>query len=307
MQRGHSLAPQIHGGFSSGFAVAADVVAARDRGLCHGTSVNTAVGREVSRCATHFFGGDEALRIASAEVLSEMLNIEPMRLSMQTIRLASTFIGVDWGLRSWIDIVVTQSVPRIDMLRFFECASYDETPLSMRSSQPMSAALLAPASSEVMSEALAQAVGERSVALAQLPECNRAPRKARRCQKLAQAQVEYGCLFRVGGELVALRGYQVCPLAIVQRTTASALAYVQQRLSLAPSMVALFRRCTRVAVTDSYSAIVAAERHIAAARKSPMGANVHMKCQVHKTSTCHGLTFLSLNRISQVWFGVHWR
>lgn len=110
-------------------------------------------------------------------------------------------------------------------------------------------------------------------------------------QKLVQTQFGFGCLVRVGARLVTFLGEQVCPLAIVERTTGRVFAHLQQSLSMTSDAAGAFRRCTRAAVTDSYSAIVAAERHIAAARKTPADPNVHIKCQVHRCSTAHGLAF----------------
>ena len=204
-------------------------------------------------------------------------------------RMACTFIGMDWGLRACLDMVITSSLPRMALVRFIECACYDETPLRMQASQSLQSALAAP--TDTSSEALTQAVGRAISCLGPESRVTRGSAKSSGVQKLVQTQVEFGCLVRIGSKLVTFIGHQVCPLAIVQRATASVFAHLQQRLSLTSRMALLFRRCTRSAVTDSYSAIVAAERQVAADRRAPMDQVVHMKCQVHKTSTCHGLTF----------------
>ena len=111
--------------------------------------------------------------------------------------------------------------------------------------------------------------------------------KSKGIQKVVQTNIEYGMVVRIGCRLVTLLGLQLCPLAIVERTAASVMAALQQELSGLSRAAAAFRRLTRGAVTESYSALVATEKHVAASRSKPAKANLHIRCQVHKTSTVH--------------------
>ena len=251
------LLPSIQGGFSIGFPIALGLVAAMDQGMS-GHSRSTQVGEEISKCTTHFFGGGDSLRIVSCQTLSELLNVDFRVLPRHMARLACTFIGMDWGLRACLDMVITSSLPRMALVRFIECACYDETPLRMQASQSLQSALAAP--TDTSSEALTQAVGRAISCLGPEARVTQGSAKSSGVQKLVQTQVEFGCLVRIGSKLVTFIGHQVCPLAIVQRTTASVFAHLQQRLSLTSRMALLFRWATRSVVADSYSAIVAAER-----------------------------------------------
>ena len=113
-------------------------------------------------------------------------------------------------------------------------------------------------------------------------------------QKLVQTNIEFGMVIRVRGELVTCLGVQPCPLAVVQSTTGAVLAKVQQSLSMATRSSLLFSRFTRAAVTDSYSAIISAERTIGRERGPKQHAQIHVRCQVHKTATVHTRTFAFL-------------
>ena len=102
-------------------------------------------------------------------------------------------------------------------------------------------------------------------------------------------------VIRIRGQLYTVLGGQPCPLAVVQSTSASVLAQLQQALSLATTDSRFFQRCTRGAVTESAAPLGTAERHIQSSRGHPRSANLHVKCQVHKTSIVHGTKFTFLS------------
>ena len=110
-------------------------------------------------------------------------------------------------------------------------------------------------------------------------------------QSVVQTQIEFGMVVRVGGELFTILGSHPCPLAVVQSTTSACIAQVQQSLSMATRNSLYFKTSTRAAVTDSASSLPAVEQHIARQRRQPPLQSLHIKCQVHKTSTMHGQVF----------------
>ena len=93
-------------------------------------STEDEAGARVERLVRHFGGGDRS-KLADVATLGMLLQSSPDRIRSDLPRAAAAFCTLDSWIRSSVEAQLVSSVPQGALLRFMECASYDETPLRL--------------------------------------------------------------------------------------------------------------------------------------------------------------------------------
>ena len=131
---------RVEHGFSQGWPFAEMLSRVRDLGF-QGTQ-GTPDGQEaaVERLVRHFYDGEQ-LRMSDVEILAAVLRMDRAQVTRDLPRSAAAFIAMDYFLRCKLERQLPERLPRVDLVRFMECASYDETPLRLRVWQDPAAAI----------------------------------------------------------------------------------------------------------------------------------------------------------------------
>ena len=106
--------PQVIGGFAAAWPLSRQLLAARDCGKCADGQKRRS---ELQRVAAHFFN-EERLRIANDAMVAEALRVDRKQLPEMMTQLACTFLGLDSGLRAWLDAGIVAAVPRMQLIHF---------------------------------------------------------------------------------------------------------------------------------------------------------------------------------------------
>lgn len=238
------------------------------------------------------FLGDQALKLASKTVLSDILQVDRKKLDVAIPLLASTLLHSSQGMWDQLQDAAALRLPAHQRLMFLEFSAYDETPLPVQVKAAPSAARslsMAAASQTAAPESLALAtctLETRSKLLDSL-------RSSGATQKVVQTFQELGMLLKIGDRLVGVTFVPVCPLVVLDRCTARALKELQLRMSVVSRAATCFGQACRLVCTDRYSANMTAERSIAEDRDGWL--HLHTTCEVHRTAACYTKSFVLLD------------
>ena len=280
----------------SGFAVlpasVAEIVKHRNDGVA--SNWHQAEESQDVRVASYFLDCDRMLTMASFLGLAAILRCDRRRIPRVLSRSAAALLGMARERRHVLDMSLAMTPPRENLIQFTEVAAYDETPLETRVARHVRAtAALGDAQAMPGASALQDVANEDRVSARQGHDMSPGGAltiSSSTPMKIVQARLRSGMVVRVGDTKVTLAILQPCQLALLERTTAIDFKRVQERLSHASIYSRMFLRCTRVAATDSNSAIGAAEAAISSERWGPQSTHLRILCDVHKTSGVHEKT-----------------
>ena len=236
---------------------------------------------------------DKTFALATLEAVSMMTKVGKWKVPDLTRNCAAA-LGMLAHVR-WrsLETALVSRLPGMALVHVVEAVQYDEPPLPTR-----------------MQETLAQSPTQpspasRPLAIGDAPQGALVPSSAQRrqvpvaqvyasqaSQKVVQTRGELAIVLKVGEQIVSIHASPDFPLSVVERTTAACLKRQQLQLSYLGRATRAFKRSTRAATTDAYSANKAAEASIGKERAAKEDENaLHVLCDVHGTANVYNKVF----------------
>lgn len=235
----------------------------------------------------------ERFHLASKSVLAGHSDSDRRKLSRALPLLAGALFHNCRSKRARLEAAVVHKVERGNLLMYVDFVAYDETPLPVRLVGESGAVGSNGASGEL-------ALPGQDISLLGHPGKDMAVRPledswqgAKGSQKVVQTFQETGMLLKANGIFVGIIGKAICPLAVVEATSAKAIREQQLRVSPVGLGSACFSSAVRAVCTDSAASNFAAERGISQDRSS--FSSLHTPCDVHKTSGVYTKSFILLD------------
>lgn len=231
--------------------------------------------------------------VISLEAMSAVTQVERRKCAKLAIRGAAVLASLTQVRRLRLEQTMC-SMARRCLIHYAEVVQYDETPLPTKVTGDASQLVV-----HVVAGGLPSAgnpPGQPSSGVVCRLGSSKAlsVRASHAQQKIVQTRQDVGMVIKVGERLVIVSFHSLCPLSVLERTTAAALKHGQLLMSQASRGARCFELVTRAATTDAYSANIAAEASIAEERQSPCHS-LHWTCTIHATAGVYGKTFAPLD------------
>jgi hypothetical protein len=225
---------------------------------------------------------DEPAVSTSLQALSEILQVPPEQIKLNTRRLACLKHWHGRTCRGKFEHLITRQCMTYELLEYIDMARHDETPMDVRISAPPRAC--GPSrgnAADAVIDARPQAILMLSSFL--IGDC------AGLESKLLQSEHKWAMLLERRGSFFHVRSKAVCELQMLEDTTAATIAESQARISQVTVHANKFQMKTRAACTDKFSANFDAERRVVRSRGHGWLSD-HRPCFVHVRATCHTIT-----------------
>lgn len=236
--------------------------------------------------------GEDVVPMASKRMRGDSLGVSAQKLTKATPRLAATLLELEHASREALETSLATQVPRNALLYYLDFCAYDETPLPVALRGDIGADHKAPRPTTSDENALAR-LG-LTLDLGPKSGLARCLWNKQGIQKVLQTFQKGAMLLRVGNLHIAIICPTLCPIAILDRTTAIVLKDCQDKLSCVSRAGLFFQQQARAVSIDGYAANICAERAIADERK-PNWSSLPITCDIHKTARCYARTFSLLD------------
>jgi len=222
--------------------------------------------------------------LTSAKARCAQLKMCNSSLTPRLAKLANAQCLQERFDRQGMEQLLAQSLQRQALLCYVDAAAYDETPML----------------TTVMGDCISGVDTQRPIVAGPIPKVLQVVRRLERqvkseamVAKLLQTKQTFGMLVKVGTSYAALLGETICPLQVMERTTAEVLKECILRNSGASAWANNFSFKTRAVCADKAGSNARAERSIASDR-GPSWATLLAPCDIHITSAIHKHSFHSL-------------
>lgn len=244
---------------------------------------------EYTKVSAAYLETDSA-RVTSLHAAAERLSVHRLALKKRLQMLASaalhTTVGNIWLLQRFVHMAIPVECRAL----FVEGMRYDETPMKVKTAGASSSKALLPVADS--GELCIPGIRPASSSIAHWTPtlCEKTSTNA--CaSKILQSETSLAMLFQNGEEFLAIFAESVCPLQVVERTTARCLQEALMRQSVVSPVADSFASKVRLATTDQASSNFVCERSYLSSAKHKGWTGIHHPCDVHSVARIFNRVF----------------
>ena len=251
----------------------------------HAAAANTSTDETYTKIHEAYLSRQQ-FHLVSHSVRAQQLGLSRQGLHSKLARLMNAQCLLQRLKRTNLEELVAHTFSGQQLVAYVDSQSYDETPMKATikddHQQPQIASHQTsqlPSSSMAADESLLQRLDAGRVEGMKL--------------KILQSRQSFGMLLKHGASYVHITGQSLCPLQVMERSTAEVLKESLLRQSAVSPRAAMFSFPVRLSCSDKAAYNLKAEAQMVSERAGPW-RHLHTTCDVHATSTTYGKVFEGL-------------